>query len=78
MKSRKFILTILGLLLITLVALVGIKYQAIEGVYPTFMGGVMGILGLYFSGNVVNKHVIGNQQVKMEAAKNGNDNGGKK
>lgn len=57
--SRKFLLTLLGLGLITIVGLVGLGSANIMGIFPTFIGGVLGVLSLYFTGNVVTKHVMG-------------------
>jgi hypothetical protein len=58
-KSRKFFLTIGCIVVVTTVSLLGIWFPAIEAILPTFIGGVLGILGLYFGGNVGAKWVIG-------------------
>lgn len=54
-RSRKYKLAQLAILLITCVALLGVKYAAVSAVLPTFVGGILGVLGLYFSGNVAQK-----------------------
>lgn len=58
-SSRKFILTIFTIILLTTVSLAGIIYPAVVAILPTFVGGLLGILSLYFTGNVVNKYVAG-------------------
>jgi hypothetical protein len=59
--SRKFLLTIIGLLLVTLVAVLSVGFPGIIAVMPTFTGGILAILSLYFTGNVMNKYVTGKQ-----------------
>jgi len=63
-KSRKFILTLLGLFIISAMTLLGIVFPAILAFMPSFISGIIGVLSLYFIGNVVNKHVVGNIQNK--------------
>lgn len=58
-KSRKFILTILGLSLLVFMALIVAKVPVVAPLYSTFVGGVLGALGLYMTGNVVNKYAMG-------------------
>jgi hypothetical protein len=57
--SRKFLLTIFSIILLTIVSLAGIIYPAVAAILPTFIGGLLGILSLYFTGNLVNKVVAG-------------------
>ena len=57
--SRKFLLTLLGLILMVCIAIAGMFSPAIPAVMPTFTGGVLGVLSLYFAGNVTNKYVVG-------------------
>lgn len=57
--SRKFIMAIFSIILLTTLALTGIIYPAVAAILPTFVGGLLGILSLYFTGNVVNKYVVG-------------------
>jgi len=72
-KSRKFTLTLLGVILITLLAAAGIWYPTVPAVYPTFIGGILGVLSLYFTGNVMNKYVVGKTaiQLKQDNEENG-------
>ena len=65
LSSRKFLLTILGLLLITVVTMATIKFPAVAAVLPTFIGGILGVLSLYFAGNVVAKNIVGNNIAKL-------------
>ena len=58
-KSRKFILTLMGLILITLLTILSGWLPVIPTVLPTFVGGMLGILSLYFAGNVGNKYIVG-------------------
>jgi len=65
MSSRKFLLTLLGLTLITIVTMLTAIYPALAAVMPTFIAGVMGTLSIYFTGNVVTKHIVGNNIAKL-------------
>ena len=65
LSSRKFILTIFGLLLITVVTVASAQYPALAAVLPTFIGGILGTLSLYFAGNVVAKNIVGNNIAKL-------------
>ena len=58
-SSRKFLLTLIGLVLVTIFSLMSIWYMPIAGLLPTFIAGILGVLGLYFGGNVANKFVVG-------------------
>jgi len=57
--SRKFLLTVFSIILLTIVSLAGIIYPAVAAILPTFIGGLLGILSLYFTGNLMNKYVAG-------------------
>lgn len=66
MKSRKFILTLLGLFLITGMSVAGLWFpQSITAIMPSFVAGILGSLSLYFTGNIANKHVAGKIQVQL-------------
>ena len=65
MSSRKFLLTLLGLALITIVTMMSAIYPALAATMPTFIAGVMGTLSIYFTGNVVAKHIVGNNIAKL-------------
>lgn len=58
-SSRKFIMAIFAIVILTSLALAGMIYPAVAAILPTFVGGLLGILSLYFTGNVVNKYVTG-------------------
>lgn len=57
--SRKFVLTLVGLALMVVIAMASVFSPAIPAVMPTFTGGILGVLSLYFAGNVTNKLVVG-------------------
>lgn len=65
--SRKFVLTIVGTALITAYSVAAAWVPAMAGILPAFIGGLMGILGLYFGVNVANKLVMGNIATKQLA-----------
>jgi len=58
-RSRKFFLTILSVLVLVLFSLMSIWFTAVAAILPSFIGGLLGILSLYFTGNVANKYVLG-------------------
>jgi hypothetical protein len=62
--SRKFILAILSVSLLTLVTCGAVIYPAVAGVLPTFIGGLLGIVSLYFGGNITNKWVAGKTAIQ--------------
>lgn len=57
-SSRKFLMALLAMLLVTIVSLFGGKWAGIAGILPIFIGGILGILSIYLTGNVANKYVI--------------------
>lgn len=59
LKSRKFCLTIIALLLITGMGVASFWFPAATGVLPTYCGGILGALGLYMGGNVGATYVAG-------------------
>ncbi len=59
--SRKFVTTIAGLLLVSAVFFSTVWLPMLVGLYPTYVGAVIGILGVYMGGNVANKYVVGKQ-----------------
>lgn len=61
LASRKFLLAIISIMLLTLMSYLGISSPAVQGILPSFNSGLLGVLGLYFAGNVVNKHIVGKQ-----------------
>lgn len=69
-KSRKFLLTLLALSLVTIVTLLTIKYATLVAILPTFIGGILGVLSLYFTGNIITKHVVGKATIQLQASDN--------
>lgn len=59
--SRKFVITILALCLITGVSVLSLWFPTSVALLPTFIGGIIGVTTLYMSGNVANKFVVGKQ-----------------
>ena len=64
-KSRKFYLTLLCLCLITGFTVAGLWFTVVEALLPGYIAGILGVLSLYFTGNVWAKHVAGKQDVEM-------------
>ncbi len=69
--SRKFLLIIFAMLLITGGGLLSMYSPVFLELYATFIGGILGAVGLYFTSNVSHKFLAGkvNASVKMEAMK---------
>jgi len=65
-KSRKLWLTILTQVLMFAGALLANKYNALVGLYPTLMGGLVGCLGIYFGANVSSQHITGLHAVALK------------
>ena len=63
--SRKFLLTLFCILLLTAVALGATIFPSIVAILPTFAGGLLGLVSLYFTGNLMNKHIVGNNISKF-------------
>lgn len=57
-KSRKFILSVVCLVLLTVLSVGAIFYPGLVGILPVFVSGIVGILSLYFTGNIANKYVM--------------------
>jgi hypothetical protein len=72
-KSRKFILSLIGLGLLTGVTLSGVWSSNVATMLPTFTGGLLGVISLYFTGNVMNKHVIGSTAAKLQKKDKGDE-----
>lgn len=58
-NSRKFFLTVGCIALLTFLCLLSVFYPALSAILPVFIGGLLGILSLYFTGNIANKYVVG-------------------
>lgn len=56
-KSRKFTIVVLGMILSTGSFLVLDFFPAAAAQFPTFVGALMGLAGLYLGGNVGALHV---------------------
>jgi hypothetical protein len=70
-SSRKFVLTIISICLITAVAMSSAWISVIPTILPAFIGGILGTLSLYLGGNVANKFVVGKQMVEISKTKDG-------
>lgn len=69
-KSRKFILAIVALVVITGVSVAAIWFSAVAGILPTFVGGILGVLSVYYGGNVGSKLVVGKVQAEFKRVDN--------
>lgn len=67
-RSRKFVLALIALVVITGVSVAAIWFAAVAGILPTFVGGILGVLSVYYGGNVANKFVVGKTQVEFKKA----------
>ena len=57
LASRKFTLAIIAMMLLTGTSIASVWSPTLSSMMPTFIGGLLGILGLYFTGNVGQKVV---------------------
>ena len=64
-SSRKFLLTVVTMIILCLMVVLGLFHPTVIPLFPTFVGGLLGVLGLYFSGNVANKAIIGNNIARL-------------
>lgn len=67
-NGRKFILTIASIVLITAYSIVAGFYVGLRENLSSFIGGVLGVLSLYFTGNVMNKLVVGKVAAQLTTA----------
>ncbi len=58
MRSRKLLLTIGSMLLMTACWFLTAKYAALQVTFGEFLGGISGALGLFMVGNAASKHFI--------------------
>jgi hypothetical protein len=58
-SSRKFVLALVCLTVITIVSLLTIYSTAIAPILPSFIGGIIGVLTVYLGGNIANAHIQG-------------------
>lgn len=65
-RSRKFVLALVAIILITGVSVASIWLASVAGILPTFIGGILGVLSVYYGGNIANKFVVGKTQVEFK------------
>lgn len=53
LKSRKLWLSVFCLMLLTAMVCVGCHFAAVAGMFPEYVGGVLGVLTIFTGGNVV-------------------------
>ena len=56
--SRKFILTLVSLVLLVGAAVLAGFVPSFVALFPTLVGGIIGIVSVYMTGNIVNKGVV--------------------
>lgn len=69
-RSRKFVLALIALIVITGVSVASIWFAAVAGILPTFVGGILGVLSVYYGGNVGSKFVVGKVQTEFKRVEN--------
>jgi hypothetical protein len=65
-SSRKFVMALICIALIALGGLVCVKLVAFGAIYPTYIGGILGIAGLYIAGNVTNDFLNNKVQANVQ------------
>jgi hypothetical protein len=66
-KSRKLWLTIFGVETLMVGWFAAGHWKTLAPSYPTFVGGVLGLIGLYFTGNVTTKATLAKTAAKGTA-----------
>ncbi len=72
--SRKFVLTLIALGLLVAAGIGAALSTVLAGLLPTLIGGIIGIISVYMTGNVINKSITLNSAfskfalAKQEAA----------
>jgi len=56
--SRKFVLTLVSLSLLVGAAVLAGFIPGFVSIFPTLVGGIIGIVSVYMTGNIVNKGVV--------------------
>jgi len=76
-SSRKYKLALLSLLILITGWIISGYLPALQKTYSDLIGGVMGLLMLYYTGNVGNKFVVGRylNQKLFEQNKQGDQSG---
>lgn len=59
-------ITLIGMSLVTGVAVSCIWSSAITAIFPSFSAAIAGLVGLYLGGNVAHKHVVTKNGVSEE------------
>lgn len=67
-QSKKYRLAIISLTLITLGWVAGNWMPVLASSFSELMTGIMGVLMLYYTGNVGNKFVVGRHMVEAQKA----------
>lgn len=67
--SRKFLLALVALLLVVGLGVLAAWSPGINAALPTVVGGVLGVLAAYYTGNVANKAVAARALAANEAGK---------
>lgn len=57
-KSRKFLLAIFAMLLVSLMLLLSAQWKALDSLYSTFVGGIIGIYAIYAGANQAGKFFV--------------------
>jgi len=65
-QSRKYRLALISLGIILIGWGVTGLVTSLASVYSNLIAGVLGVLTIYYGGNVANKHVVGKQIVELE------------
>ena len=63
--SRKFILTLICMILVMVSGVVAAYLTALGPLYTTLIGGLLGALGLYLTGNVAQTFSAGSANAKI-------------
>lgn len=64
--SRKLLITMVGFGIICLTWVATAFWPALDPQYGTLVGGIIGLAGLYMTGNVANSIVVGKTSQKLE------------
>lgn len=57
-SSRKFLLTVIAMIVLTAFTVSGLFFSSTVSLLPIYSGALLGILSLYFGGNIMNKYVV--------------------
>jgi hypothetical protein len=61
--SRKFVLTCVALGLLVAATVGAALSPVLAGLLPTLIGGIIGIISVYMTGNIINRSVVMNSAV---------------